>query len=242
MNLPQRNEGKLFPLADDLLASPIQPCNFIAAAVSSSETVEDIFLIFPPFHFQEIHHPIFLSAPFSQQGQNLCHIRRKRRRKLKVLPGNRVGETQGGGMQGLARKFLKPLPESRRFDCRKPPSPSVGRVSQKRVADRGEMDPDLVRSSGFQPKLCEAKFREALQDFPVGSGLPPLPGPRRHLLPVPPGDGRLGNSPAPPRKAGRKQFPNIFCGRVHLKLFGQPRWVASFLAATKTPLVSLSSR
>ena len=87
-------------------------------------------------------------------------------------------------MQGLARKFLKPLPESRRFDCRKPSSPSVGRVSQKRVADRGEMDPDLVGSSGLQTKLREAKIREALQNLPVGPGLPPLPGPRRHLLPV----------------------------------------------------------
>ena len=87
-------------------------------------------------------------------------------------------------MQGLPGKSLEPLPESRRFDGRKPLSPSVGWVPQQRVPDRGKMDPDLVGSSGFQTKLREAKTREALQDLPVGSGLPSLPGPRRHLLPV----------------------------------------------------------
>ena len=46
------------------------------------------------------------------------------------------------------------------------------------------MDSDLMRSSGFQAELRKAEIREALQDFPVGPGLPPLAGPRRHLLPV----------------------------------------------------------
>jgi len=57
--LPQRDQGKLFPPADDLLPSPIQPCNFIAAAVSSTETMENFLLIFPLFDFQEIHHSLF---------------------------------------------------------------------------------------------------------------------------------------------------------------------------------------
>src|SRR5438477_1313474 len=82
------------------------------------------------------------------------------------------------GMQGLSAKSLKGLAGFRRKQGGLgPESGGVGVIAQQRMADMGEVHPDLVGPAGFQAAHGQAGDRLAvdagvfLQDLPVGYGL-----------------------------------------------------------------------
>ena len=68
---------------------------------------------------------------------------------------------------------------------------SIDHISQQRVADVGQMDPDLVGSSGLQAALNMGIPRKTGENGPVGDRLPSLQEVDRHPLSICPvaGDG-----------------------------------------------------
>jgi hypothetical protein len=63
-------------------------------------------------------------------------------------------------------------------------SASVLWVSNDRMADRGEVRPDLVRAPGFEPNPEQSGARKPLADLEMGDGVPGPVGPGGHHGPV----------------------------------------------------------
>src|SRR5512135_2107563 len=61
-----------------------------------------------------------------------------------------------------------------------PSSPSVEGVSQERMADGGEVDPDLVGPAGLREDLEERAVLKFFGLLPAGNGCPSSPGPCGH--------------------------------------------------------------
>src|SRR3982074_1259216 len=82
-------------------------------------------------------------------------------------------------MQGLsAKSFERGFGLGREVSRLGLEAGSVGVVAEQRMADRGEMDANLVGSAGFQPAGQKARDRLAIgalipfKDFPMGDRLP----------------------------------------------------------------------
>jgi hypothetical protein len=96
--------------------------------------------------------------------------------ELHSLPGCRVIECKPGRMQELA---LEAVPAAR----------AVLGIAGDRVADGGEVDPDLMRAPGLEPCADEGVGRKGLDRLEVGPRLAragALHGPPGAPAPVPP--------------------------------------------------------
>src|SRR3954469_19235145 len=87
--------------------------------------------------------------------------------ELQRLPGERVCDNQQISMQGLSAKGLKGLGGLRG----QPGGPGlearpIDRIAHERMADMGEMDPDLMGPAGLE--LAGQKTRDGLA---VGAGI-----------------------------------------------------------------------
>ena len=120
---------------------------------------------------------------------------------------------------------------------------AVDRVAGDGVADRIEVDPDLVRPAGHEVELEERPAGEALADAVAGDR-------RRARRARPPsGSGASGRARSAPRSARppRPRCPwtsarYVFLTRRALSWAISDAWAASFLATISRPLVSRSRR
>lgn len=105
--------------------------------------------------------------------------------KGQPLAGSRVIERQRFGMEHLAACPFPARRPGRAEIAFSPPARSVERVSQYRIADKGQMNPDLVGAARSDPDPQPGKTgRVPLPDLPFGHGRL-APGFRhRHFFPV----------------------------------------------------------
>src|SRR5438045_9406514 len=96
------------------------------------------------------------------------------------MPGFGVLEAQNMGMKGLAIKPGEGIAGCGTEQCRLGlESGPVNPVGEQRMADMGEMDPDLVGAPGFQPAGKQARYgirsspEVAFRHLPRGNCLPP---------------------------------------------------------------------
>ncbi len=85
--------------------------------------------------------------------------------KLETLAGDRVHERQVVGVQGKARGH-----ERLQFPI------AVHRISEHRVAQRGEVDAHLMRSAGAQFRFDERRPAQRFKRPQVGEGRLPAAG------------------------------------------------------------------
>ncbi len=152
-------------------------------------------------------------------------IVRRRALEMQRLAGDRMLESEGGGVERL------PAERSERRLASSPSSPRLGlearaidRVAQERMADRGHMNADLMRAAGLQFAGDEACRSERLLDPPMGDGVAAaLPPGRSPFFRADGGGGRWRRRPFPPRRRTRprpardRRAPASRCGRGRRK-------------------------
>ena len=107
-----------------------------------------------------------------QLFQDIPEPIRQRTLQFQRLPGGRVDEPEPAGVQALAGQSGPWL------------FAAVHRIPQQRMADGGQMDPNLVGTACFQPALHMGIARIAGQNGPVGHRLPAVFAVNGHLFPV----------------------------------------------------------
>ncbi len=96
---------------------------------------------------------------------------RQRGMERNRLAGVGVKKPEIRGVEGLSRKLPSPTAQCRVLDRPQMFSPAVDRVTQDRVTDGREMDPDLMGPPRFREDLEECKVSPGLEDPPPGDGL-----------------------------------------------------------------------
>jgi len=92
-------------------------------------------------------------------------LRRRATPYFDNFPRYRVVQTNTLGMEPITKISRERLP--RFID---PPTGSIERISQKRMPGSGQVNPNLVRSPGFDPDLHERGIGAALQDAGPADG------------------------------------------------------------------------
>ncbi len=135
----------------------------------------------------------------------------QRGRELNPGVGRGVAKRQVPGVKHLAIRT-----ELIRRDPPPFPPPAVHLVADHRVADMGEMHPDLVRPSRLQIEGQHGHIRQPPEDMVKGPRLAAAPSPNTHSLSVvlPPADGCLD----PPRV-----LPDLPVHQRQVPLFDDPR-------------------